>query len=165
MKIWMIHSIVSTMRSLNYDRASRYNHTHEKLNRLLIIILCILDGTTAMWMMDTILHPELMYSLLFGIVYGGFSLWFLTKTASRRTPYEKELEKMASESDCSLTLFILLKGMCVNDTSVAHQEDSIWNNYSTQIVSEKGYEPVSNQNSVFAFLPVTERSMDTETTL
>lgn len=136
----------------------------KKLNRLLII-LCILGGTTAMWMMDTIFHPQLMYSLLFGIVCGGFSFWFLTKTTKRKQLYKYLLEKMASESDCSLTLFILHKGMWVNGTSVTHQEDSIWNNYSSQIVSEKGYEPVSNQNNVFSFLPVTERSMDTEIAL
>lgn len=170
----------------------------KKLNRI-VILLSIFGGTAAMWMMDTIFHPELMYSLLFGIVYGCFSFWFLTKTANRKTPYEEKLEKMASESDSSCTLSDLLKGLRVNvapdvhtfmhvkgwecmsygkanngdkcmfavvthedKLPTVHLEEGIWDNNTALILSEKGYEPVSNPNSVLAFLPVTERSMDTE---
>ena len=173
----------------------------KKINKT-VIILSIFGGTAAMWTMDTIFHPELKYSAMFGTVYGCFSLLFLTRISSRKQSFENSLEQMISESDTSCTLSDLLKGLRVNiapevhtfmnvegwepmsygkvsngdrfmfaiashggKLPTVHLKEGVWKNNSVLIQSDYGYEPITDPDSVLAFLPVTESVTDTESVL
>ena len=46
-----------------------------------------------------------------------------------------------------------------------HLKEGVWKNNSVLIQSDYGYEPITDPDSVLAFLPVTESVTDTESVL